>query len=396
MDPTVSVSDVVAFRLRTHHLTERLGEGGLLAAAGRCGVQDSPPGSAALALAARVRSLAPAVLERALDEDQSLLRTWCMRGAPFVVPTTDAAVFTTGVLPPTEGALEHFLPGVVPALRTLDLGLSEAVELCRAEVGDVLAGRRLAIGQLGAELADRVVPRLSAGQRAAWQDEGPYARGQRLGEGVVHFCVRVLALQRVVCFAAREGNTAPFVLTDEWLGSPAPDADPQAARADLLRRYLRSYGPSTPADFAAWLGVRAEDAWHWWALVEDELTRVDDGRTAWVLTADLDALTSSRMPTGLRLLPPHDPYTQQRDRATIVDPAHHREVWMPVGDPGAVLADGRVVGTWRPRRSGRRLTLTVRTFASPPALDASLLRDEAEHVAALRGASAVDVVVDDT
>ena len=41
----VSKGEAIAFRLGAHHLTERLGEGGLLDAAGRCGIQNSPPGS---------------------------------------------------------------------------------------------------------------------------------------------------------------------------------------------------------------------------------------------------------------------------------------------------------------------------------------------------------------
>lgn len=47
----------------------------------------------------------------------------------------------------------------------------------------------------------------------------------------MHFCIRILTLQGVVCFAPRAGNKAPFVLVDEWLGHPIPDVDPAVARA---------------------------------------------------------------------------------------------------------------------------------------------------------------------
>lgn len=392
----VSTSEVVAFRLNAHHLTKRVGSDGLLEAAGRCGIQNSPPGSALLALHARVRDITQERVAAAIAEDKSLLQTWCMRGAPFFFPTADAPVFTTGVLPPTEEAMRHFIPGVEQTIAQLDIGLTDAVELCGAEIHTVLSGRRLAVTELGQELARRMSSRLTAGQRSIWEGEGPYAPNQPLGEGVVHFCLRILTLQRKICFAPRAGNRAPFVLVEEWLGHPVPDVDPDIARAELLRRYLRRYGPSTRIGFAAWLGVNTGDTGPWWNLVQEELTPVEFGGTSWILTEDLDALRSAPQPEGVRLLPPRDPYTQMRDRETILDKKLHRELWKPVGEPGAVLVGGRITGTWRPRTSGRKLTVTIKTFDSMPARDKKLLEDEAGQVALLRGASYADVVFDST
>lgn len=394
MAERVSTDDVIAFRLGAHHLAERLGENGLLDAAGRCGVQNSPPGSALLALHARVRGLTQEQMADAVAEDKSLLQTWCMRGSPFYFPTADAPVFTTGVLPPTEQAMRHLLPGVQPALARLDLGLIEAVALAGAEIGHVLAGRRLAIDELGAELAQRIAGQLPKRRRDLWEAAGPYAPDQPLGEGVVHFCLRILTLQRVVCFAPRAGNTAPFVLVDEWLGHPIPEVDPKSARAELLRRYLRCYGPSTRGDFAAWIGIRASDAEPWWSLVEDELTQVEFGGPSWILTGDLAALRSAPKTTAVRLLPPRDPYTQMRDRDTIVDRKYHRDVWKTVGDPGTILVDGKIAGTWRPRKRGRKLTIAIKMFDPLPERDKRPLQDEAEQIALLRGASTVDVAFD--
>ncbi|MFL6126008.1 winged helix DNA-binding domain-containing protein [Actinophytocola sp.] len=394
MADKVSKGDVIAFRLNAHHLTARLGENELIDAAHRCGIQNSPPGSALLALHARVKNLTQEQVEEAVAEEKSLLQTWCMRGSPFYFPAADAPVFTTGVLPPTEEAMRHFIPGVEPTLDKLGMSLTEAIELCGDEVDAVLSGRQLAINELGAELAERIARRLPKKQREIWEAEGPYAPGQPHGEAVVHFGIRILTLQRVVCFAPRTGNKAPFVLVDEWLGHPIPDIDPEAARAELLRRYLRCYGPSTRGEFAAWVGIKAGDTDPWWSLVEDELTQVEFRGKSWIVTEDLDALQSAPMPKGVRLLPPRDPYTQMRDRETIVDKKYHREVWKTLGEPGTVLANGKITGIWRPRKSGRKLTITIKTFGPVPAQDKKPLQDEAEQVASLRGASSVDVEFD--
>jgi len=160
--------------------------------------------------------------------------------------------------------------------------------------------------------------------------------------------------------------------------------------------YLGASGPSNPADFAACLGVGAGDADPWWSLVEEELTevQVEAGGRRWLLTRDRDALSSPPHPTGVRLLPPRDPYTQLRDRSTIVDEQHHRAVWRAVGEPGALLVDGRVAGTWRARAKGRSTTLAVTTFGMLSARDDERLREEAAQVAGLRGSAAVEVTVD--
>lgn len=390
----VSRGDVIAFRLHAQHLTERADERRLLDAAGSCGIQNSPPGSGLLALHARVRNVTQERLDEAVGEDKTLLQSWSMRGAPFFFPTADAPIFTAGVLPPTEEGMRQFILGVGPAVDQLGLRLSKMVELTGAEVRHVLSGQRLAIDELGKELAERIAGRLSKQQRAVWEREGPYAAGQPLGEAVVRFCLRILTVQGVVCFAPRDENKAPFVLVDEWLGDPIPATEPETARAELLRRYLRCYGPSTRADFATWLGVRAGDADPWWSLVEGEMMQVDFGRATWMLTDDLDALRSPPTPKGVRLLPPRDPYLQLRDRETVVDKKHHKELWKPSGDPGAVLADGKVIGLWRPRKSGQNLTITITTFGALKERDTKRVRAEAEQVARLRGATSVSVELD--
>ncbi|MEA5118688.1 MAG: winged helix DNA-binding domain-containing protein, partial [Propionicimonas sp.] len=343
----ISRDRVIGFRLAAHNLTARLDEDRLIDAAGRCGVQDSPPGSALLALHARVVGVTRERLAAAIGREKSLLQTWCMRGAPFSFPTVDAPVFTTGVLPADEQAMRHLIPGVEQAVDSLGMSLSEAVELTAAEIREVLTGRALAITELGAEVAQRIASELPSWQRERWEQEGPYAAGQPLGEAVVHFCLRILTLRQLVCFAPRTGNKAPFVLVDEWLGGPLPQVDPATARAELLRRYLHCYGPSTRADFAAWLGLRARDVAPWWNLVEDEVAQVEFAGKAWMLAEDLGALRSAAMPSGVRLLPPRDPYTQLRDRHTVVDPDRHRAIWKTIGEPGAVLVDGEIAGSWR-------------------------------------------------
>ena len=87
----VTIGQALAFRVARHHLAERLGPKQVEDAAW-VGLQDTPPGTAGLALAARADAA-----REALDE---LVLVPSIRGAPMAVAERDLAVFTAGLDPP--------------------------------------------------------------------------------------------------------------------------------------------------------------------------------------------------------------------------------------------------------------------------------------------------------
>jgi Winged helix DNA-binding domain len=62
-----------------------------------------------------------------------------------------------------------------------------------------------------------------------------------------------------------------------------------------------------------------------------------------------------------------------------------------LGAPGGLLVGGEVAGTWRSRAAGRRLDVEVTPFGRLPASARAAVEDEAELVAAARGAVEVRV-----
>jgi len=260
-------SKIVRFRLQGQHLSHRLPPGELLQTAGACGVQNTPPGAAALSLHARLSGLTRDAVEQALEEGKTLLQTWSLRGAPTIFPTRDAAVFNTGLLPGNSRTLQTFIIGSEQPLKELGMPVGELVRLTAEAARVVLDGRILANKwKLDQELAQHILHKLPAEQQKIWQGPSPFAENQILGEALVSFALRPVALQGVICFAPRRGNEASFVFTEQWLGSPPAALDLRQARRELLRRYLRCYGPSTPQDFAAWTGTalqQAKETWTW-------------------------------------------------------------------------------------------------------------------------------------
>jgi Winged helix DNA-binding domain len=89
----------------------------------------------------------------------------------------------------------------------------------------------------------------------------------------------------------------------------------------------------------------------------------------------------------VRLLGPFDLFLQGRDRETLVPSAAHRKaLWPTLGRPGAVLVDGEVLGTWRPRASGDRLRVLVdRWVPWDPAVE-DAVHAQGERLAEHRGA----------
>src|SRR5438105_1446554 len=140
---------VLAFRLDGHNLIARRPVGTLLEVAGACGVRNTPPGSAALALHARVAGLTPDAVDRAVAEEKTLIEVLGMRISPFVVPARDAAVFTLGALPGDEEAVRAALSRLVrPALEASGMSATEALQRAVEAAMEALDGRMLARGAL--------------------------------------------------------------------------------------------------------------------------------------------------------------------------------------------------------------------------------------------------------
>ena len=91
--PSIDREHALAFRQQATHLDKRLPLERLTEAA-FAGLQDSSPRSAVLALHARVEN----VLSSAW-KDPWFVQVWGSRGAVYVVPKDEVAIFTIGFLP---------------------------------------------------------------------------------------------------------------------------------------------------------------------------------------------------------------------------------------------------------------------------------------------------------
>jgi hypothetical protein len=356
---------VLAYRVAAHHLHERLPAGSEREAAAVIGLQDFPPGLAAAALSARVADA---------DVDQ-LVIVYTFRGAAVAVAPRDVAVFTVGLAPPDEAAARTLVGTAVDSLDPAGISATDALDRVSDAVADALADGPLERDDFHQALRERLPDDL------LW-----WCRGCQSHH--VHPSLwRATGIRGVLAVAERRGRVTVF-------GAPPKLRGVKQAPAELARRFLHAYGPATHGDFAAWAGIAPSHARTLLDAIAGEVQEVEfAGHPALILAADAGALASPPAASGVRLLPPFDPYLDQRDRATLwPDPAVRKRARTGIGAPGVLLVDGHVAGLWRPAKRGKRLVVNVEPLSAVARRAADAVAAEAEILAPHRGASSSSVV----
>ncbi len=315
-----------------------------------CGIQAQDLPAAQLAMHARDEALSLAAIERARQAERTIVRTWGMRGTLHLFAVEDARW-----LVPFLGPI--FIAG--DRRRFVELGW-DAERSARG-----LRILRDAIARQGELTREEIIRLLRAGGL-------PYE-----GQAPVHLIFRA-AMEGILCEGASLGSKPTYISFADWAGSPQP-LPREIALAELTRRYLAAYGPAGPDDFARWSGLKTGDAREAWRLLAGETTPVetDPGFASgsapgslWILKTHTDRLDEPVGPLPVvRLLPRLDNYLLgYAQRGFIIDPAYARRVNAGGGIIHPTLvADGRILGTWKTTRRRDSLDVNVEPFEPLPA-----------------------------
>ncbi|GAA4804026.1 crosslink repair DNA glycosylase YcaQ family protein [Actinomycetospora chlora] len=299
---------------------------------GAAQAQDLPGALVSLALRTAARSRDKVVA--AFDAGE-VVRSWPMRGTLHVVPAADLG----WMLP-----LGTPRPRAQAARRRVELGLTDA-DLDRAR-----------------ELALATVPATREALFAAWEEAGlapAKGRGYHLlGE---------LASTGVLCFGPFSPDTTrgvdrgqQIVDVERWIPAPRRLGRDEAL-GEWARRYFRSHGPASRADFARWTGIPAADVDTGIALARPELATMDvDGVEHLLDPAVPDRLAASRRRAlGVHLLPGFDEFVLgYAERGHVMAPEEFDRI-VPGGNGvfrATVVQRGRVTGTWAVPRGRLEVT----------------------------------------
>ena len=374
-----------------------LPSGQIETAAGACGVQNSPPGAWETALFNRVEGCTLPELHDALYRRKNLLQAWSYRGVPVVFPTAESGIFLSPLAALKGEAPWIYTRGIALALEHLQMSFDSLLPLVKQAAGYLDAHTVQGKETLDRVLADAVREHLPSEKRTLWDAPSMYGAPDRqtVGGAAVSFLLRPCSFSGLVVFGCRRGGSPTFASFRSWLGR-APETPPDADRL-LVRKFLHCHGPSTPALLAEWLGCSPAQARRLWNSVAQELEPVSvDGKARWLLSADRDALAHPCGPQERLLLLPHDPYLDTRDRDVLLpDKALQKLVWRTVGNPGAVVLDGRISGVWTARTVRDRLELSVTAWQAFSARQQSMLEIRAQEYAAFRGLSLLKYTLED-
>lgn len=363
---SISWDQVRAWRLSGQHLDRRAPKKKLLEVVRDvCGIHAQVQSSAELQVWARVNGVSPEDVREALWRERSLVRTWAMRGTLHVLTADDLPLFVAVL-----GQHDRWWKGAwLRMIGMTENELRATLEAIRASLG----ARPLTREQLADKVASRVGPKGRDRLLSGW--------GEMLKPAAFH---------GYLCSGPPRGQSVTFVRPDRWLGEwKVPD--PDEAWREIVRRYLRAYGPASREEFARWWGMQPAPAGGVLKSSGEELTEVTvEGHPAWALADDVPGLRAGRRPAGVRLLPGFDVYVAgTRPRESLVEPRFEDRVFRQAGwiSP-VVMVDGMVAGVWKHERGGQRIEVTVEPFGKLASALRRAISDEADRLGRFLGAPA--------
>ena len=334
---------VLAWRMRRQHLAERVSTRRALAVVSDvCGLHAQVTSSAELTLWARVDGLQRGWMEDQLWKRRRLVKTWAMRGTLHLLRADELALYT--------GALARLRPRYdVPAWqRALRRRRTRRPRRCSPPSPRSWPGRRgrapssppPSAARAGTRRWRRSSRAASASCSSPPRSPATSASRRPTGSG----CASP---------ARRAGST----------GSRHPGPD-EASAHEVVRRYLRAYGPAPREQFRRWFGMTSPaEAGRWLQALADEVEEVDvEGARGWMLAADVAEAAAAEPAGVVRLLPAFDHYVvaAPRDAEAVLPAGRRAEVYRPQGwlSP-VILADGRDLGIWEHAASGTRSRVTL-------------------------------------
>ncbi|WP_426572380.1 winged helix DNA-binding domain-containing protein [Aquihabitans sp. McL0605] len=373
--PKLTRSQVIAFRLRQHQLDAPSPDGqvGLL----DYGVQDTGPDGAAWALAIRGATAPP----------HDVAYAWTLRGAPHAYRRADLAAVATATAPYDEDDASKRIFDASKPLKAAGISTLDALREVAAQLRE-LAAKPIVKGDASGALGDLL------GQ--------PFLRYCRVCEAthIYELPFRLAALQAGL---ELEAGTSPPILRRAPKLKPA-DFQHLAGEArpehDVIRNHLRFYGPATMKDVAAFVDMPLKTVKAHWPTDATEVSVTGaSGPTGspprFLLDEHVAEATGAEPPSpeGVALLGPFDPYLQGRDRELLVhDAARRKALWPTIGRPGAMVAGGEVVATWRPKTANGKLTIRLEPWTElTPAVRAGI-EAESARLADHRGVTLAGIV----
>lgn len=299
--------------------------------------QDLPGALTSVALRSHDRSYAAVV---ASLNSGAVVRSWPMRGTLHLVPAKDLGWLLDLTGPRMIAAA---------AQRRRNLGITDetidrARNTARAALTDGAALRRSDLFAL-------------------WERAGVLTHPQAGG----HLLGRLCQEATLVLGPMADGEQLVVDYTT-WIPE-SRRLDTSEALAELARRYLRSHGPVTAADFSRWASITMGQARDAFASVADEFAPYRATGVDHLMDPELPGRLSAHrsQARGLLVLPGFDEFILgYGDRSFAVKPTHLPRI-VPGNNGmfrGTIVRNGEVIGVWKRAGSKARPRFEAEPFAA--------------------------------
>ncbi|HEX7289197.1 MAG TPA: winged helix DNA-binding domain-containing protein [Candidatus Angelobacter sp.] len=356
--PAWSASQIHALRLHRHHLLDREPAGLLTLCRDVCGVQAQVMSAAYLQLWARDHSLSRGAIEEAMWKTRSLVKTSLMRQTLHMIASDDFSLYIAALK-------RSRIKAALGVMARCKVGRDEADDLT-ALILETLASGPLERTAIRAAVHPKVSKRMREWMSKVWS------------------IMRIPVAEGLVCYGPGEGNQTTFIRTDQWLPKQAT-VDERKAKCELLRRYLRAYGPATLKDFAHWSGMSMVEARELAPFAQNEFAEIDGH----LLLRDDVRFLEERAPdcASVHLLPHFDVYLlAHATKDHFLDPRFYKRVYRNQGWISPVLLiDGEIAGVWRFEPAGKKLGVTIEAFQPVPRRLHRQIEQKAEALAKFFG-----------
>ena len=293
---------------------------------------------------ARMVDASPAAIGRELYEQPTVLRMLAMRRTLFLVPLPDVPmVFAAG----SRDVAERERPRTVKMLAAAGIGSDPGAHL--AELEEVALAAIRERGEVATRELRDLDPRLA--ERFTTARGKSYEGSMAVISRVVHH----LALDGRIGRGRPRGTWVSgqfrWSPIERWFPSGIPQMDVGEARAELVRCWLRAFGPATRDDVRWWTGWTVGATRQALEAIGAVEISLDGGVVGYALPDDLEPV--EQPPPWVALLPALDATTMGwTNRDWYLGP-HRPQLFDTVGNAGPTIwVDGRIVGGWAQRRSG--------------------------------------------
>ncbi len=308
------------------------------------GLHGTDPASVFMAASARMRAANIGAIEQALYDRRVLVRMLGMRRTMFVVPVELAPIVQAACTRAIAVAERRRL---VQLLEQGGVAGDAAGWLEQVEQATVRA--LVARGEATAAELSEDEPRLRAQLLLA---EGkPYQARQNVATRVLSLLAadgRIIRGRPRGSWTSTQYRWAPI---QAWLPGGMATWPVEAARVELVRRWLAAFGPGTAADLKWWTGWTAGEVRRALTGVGPVEVELDEGQTGLVLADDLEPVGIAE--PWVALLPALDPTVMGWSGRGWFLGEHGPALFDRSGNAGpTVWWDGRVVGGWAQRADG--------------------------------------------